>query len=350
MVAERHFGLLRLLWIIAALFIWLSQPSAVLLAAPEAPDAGVQVIYNPPSCLFPTTPWDPAAQAAFEQAAAVWDALLVSDQLLRIHACWASHASLGVLGYGGTTFLHADFDNAPLAGTLYPAALANALAGSDLNDDDGWDSDGDGDDMDVEIVATFDSQAEWDFSTDGVIAKDKFEFFSVVLHELGHALGITGGLLVDGVKGWWWNTMPNVYDRFAEDAAGISLLDTTTYPDGSAELAQVLQSGAIYFDGPFARDANGGERVPLYAPAQYSSSTYHHLDDAFDGTVDALMTPNRWAGESYRHPGWVALGLLRDMGWTVADDGGPDPDPGTDPEPNPDTGTPLKVYVPVIRR
>jgi hypothetical protein len=148
----------------------------------------------------------------------------------------------------------------------------------------------------------------------------------VALHELGHGLGFAGGLLVDSGQGRWLNPQPAVYDRFTEDATGVSLLDASVYPDSSAALAGALQSGALFFDGPAARAANGGQRVPIYAPAQFSlGSSYAHLDDSFAATPNGLMTHEASDGESLLHPGWVTLGIFQDMGWAISDDGGPAP-------------------------
>lgn len=81
------------------------------------------------------------------------------------------------LARGAPTGYTADFINAPVPGTYYPAALANALAGRDL--DPGQ--------SDIRIV--FDGQASWSFATDGEPQAGQVDFVSVALHELGHGLG-----------------------------------------------------------------------------------------------------------------------------------------------------------------
>src|ERR1043165_4595669 len=73
---------------------------------------------------------------AFQFAANIWGATLNSSVTITIQASWASlgcSASSGTLGAAGTNSLFANFTNAPQTNTWYPGALANALAGSDLN-------------------------------------------------------------------------------------------------------------------------------------------------------------------------------------------------------------------------
>jgi uncharacterized repeat protein (TIGR02543 family) len=81
-------------------------------------------------------------------------------------------------------------------------------------------------------------------------------------------------------------------------------------------LASQLTSGSVYFDGPHANAANGGSRVRLYAPGTWApGSSYSHLDDDFNGTVNAMMTYSVDYGESIHDPGLVTMGILHDNGW-----------------------------------
>src|SRR5580765_8043726 len=74
---------------------------------------------------------------AFQHAAEIWSARLDSNVPIRIRAQFISLGA-GVLGSAGPVSVVRDFPNAPLPGTWYHVALANALAGVDLlpaNDD-----------------------------------------------------------------------------------------------------------------------------------------------------------------------------------------------------------------------
>jgi len=98
--------------------------------------------------------WPTGAQAAFSYAASIWGTLLNSTVPIRINACWAN-LGYGVLGHSAPETLHRGFSGAPVADTWYAAALANALAGSDLNDIDGSDADGYSGDADADMEIAY---------------------------------------------------------------------------------------------------------------------------------------------------------------------------------------------------
>jgi fibronectin type 3 domain-containing protein len=107
---------------------------------------------------------------------------------------------------------------------------------------------------------------------------------------------------------------PYIYDRFTENEAGTPLLSLGS---PSAELTVALTSSA-YFDGANANAANGGSRVPLYTPNPWKpGSSYSHVAQSFDGTVNALMTYSVSPQEMIHDPGPVAKGILRDIGWSL---------------------------------
>ena len=108
---------------------------------------------------------------------------------------------------------------------------------------------------------------------------------------------------------------PTIYDVKLENAGGTQVID---FPNYSISLLDVLTSEAVYFDGPNARAANGGNRVSLFAPATYDQgSSISHLAETYNGTADALMTYSLPLGESIHDPGTVAIGILEDLGWPI---------------------------------
>jgi len=158
------------------------------------------------------------------------------------------------------------------------------------------------------------------------VTSPQLDFVSVVLHELGHGLGFGGSMMIEesicgaGMGCWGWLMgYPFIYDRFSEDGAGDSLIDTGVYPNPSTELAAALKSGSLYFDGEKAAAANGGISVPIYAPSVWISvSSYSHLDYAtYYGSPNSLMTYHLTAWDAFHDPGPVTRGLFRDLGWDV---------------------------------
>ena len=69
---------------------------------------------------------------AFEYAASLWAKRLSSAVPIRIRAQFTALGA-NVLGSAGPVQVFRDFPNAPLPGTWYHVALANALAGEDLS-------------------------------------------------------------------------------------------------------------------------------------------------------------------------------------------------------------------------
>jgi PKD repeat protein len=210
-----------------------------------------------------------------------------------------------------------DFSNAPQSNTWYPVATANKLANVDLSP------------ASADIGASFSkTYSSWYFGTDAVTPASKINFVSVVLHELGHGLGFFGSMRLDNGSGsvecqgtagegcYGYSGFPVIYDRLTESGPGTPLLD---FSNNSTELGDQLTSNAVYFDSPNANAANGGSRVPLYAPAFWSQgSSYSHLAESYNNTPHALMTYSISRGETIHNPGSVTLCMFNDMGWTVA--------------------------------
>ena len=253
--------------------------------------------------------WPSEARNAFSYAAGIWETLVSSSVPIEIDACWADLGA-GYLGYA-TALYRRNFSGAPTSNTWYPLALANARSGIDL----------DLGDADMYVTVNRGLGAAWYFGTDGSTPFTQYDFASVVLHEIAHGLGFAGSMNVSGGSGsWGWWSDPISYDRFTQDGAGNSLINTAVYPNPSATLGGALTSNEVWFDGPRANAANGGARVKLYAPATWQAgSSYSHLDEDFNGTENSLMTYSLRFGESNHSPGPVGLGVLEDVGWATGD-------------------------------
>lgn len=113
---------------------------------------------------------------------------------------------------------------------------------------------------------------------------------------------------------------PLIFDRFAVNGAGQSLLDTNLFPNPSSALAAQLTSGNVAFNGPNANAANSGIPPRLYAPNPWEQgSSFSHLDeDTYPpGDVNSLMTPKLSLGESVHTPGPITRGIFSDLGWGI---------------------------------
>jgi hypothetical protein len=264
----------------------------------------------------------PAAQAAFQAAVDIWATEVSSSVPIVVNATFSDLGGSGgsgiLLGQAGPVSISANFAGNTRANTWFPGPIANALSGIDRNGPT------------EEIDAQFNNNAAvgWYFGTDGLTPSGKVDFETVVLHELGHGLGFIGSAQYSAGVGSIGQTpsggstpFPFIYDANVVDGAGISILDSGTYPNPSTALGSLLTSNNLFWDGSQAKGWNSGVRPKLHAPATFSQgSTYSHLDEATypPGTPNSLMTPVLNTMESIHAPGRIMLGMFTDMGWTVA--------------------------------
>jgi hypothetical protein len=246
----------------------------------------------------------PAARAAaLERALAIWARRIGSPVPITIEARFAP-AAAGLLASAGPNFIWRDFEGAPDRSTWYADALANRLAGRQMEPGE------------PDIVASFNSIQDWHFGS-GPVPAGKYDFTSVALHEIGHGLGFLG--LASVTRGMGQVRLfgyPSAYDRFVENEAGRSLVRdfaTKTKPLGAQ-----LQGGNLFFDSALVRAANDDARPRLYAPNPFDPGSSHsHLDEAAypPGEPDSLMTPALGRGETIHRAGPIALAILATIGW-----------------------------------
>ena len=255
------------------------------------------------------TPPD-GAVTTLDYAADIWGTLISSPVSIEVSACWTSSPICVGIACGDTTNHVRNFPQAPLVDTFYPIALANALAGQDLEP------------ATPDITLQFRAGVDWSFATD-VPQPGGTDFVAVALHELCHGLGFSGNMYESynigfcGNGPFSWYLCPTAYDRFAVDSEGVQLLSYIG-PDPRV-LGTKLKSDAN-FGGPNTVARNGGDPVKLYTPAVWDQgSSLSHLDPDTVGTGEnALMIPT-YSG-SIRSPGPLVRVMLQDMGWPQAND------------------------------
>jgi hypothetical protein len=255
------------------------------------------------------TGFTPAAQKAFQAAVDVWGSTLKSDVIINVNANFKNLGDPRILGSAGPTTLVKDFAHAPKPGTFYPIALANKLAGTDLEPSE--------DDIDANFNSTF---PNWYFGTDGLTPVGQYDFMSVVLHELGHGLGFIGSGSTDTGGTGSLNDPQFAYDLFVQNGSGQKVLDSAQFPNPSAKLGQEFTGQNLFFSGPLTNSAHIPPGLParLYAPTVWEDgSSYSHLDEATfpAGDPNSLMTPQLGMNESIHTPGGIVMSIFRDMGW-----------------------------------
>jgi hypothetical protein len=248
------------------------------------------------------------AKAAFQAAVDIWSVMLTTTVPIRVRAEFKP-LDPNVLGSAGPTTFSRNFSSAPKSDTWYAIALANKLQKSDLAPGKSH------------ISANFSSVfANWYYGTDGNTPPDKYDFMTVVLHELGHGLGFVGSMDVDrqGIGSWGLQGFPTIYDRFVQNASRQEILNTTLFPNSSRPLGGQLTSNRLFLSGTKIKVANSGRRVQIYAPIVWDpGSSFSHFNEVTfpAGNANSLMTPQFGLGESIQSPGAVGMALLQDLGW-----------------------------------
>ncbi len=276
-----------------------------------------------PSGGNPATTLGEARLIAFQYAAFLWGSCLTSAVQIKIDATLdplPGDAFSAVLGQAGATTVHRDFFNVPIANTWYPQALANSLAGADL------------DPATSDITAVFNSDVDggilgatdWYYGLDGMPGTD-IDFVSVVLHELGHGLGFqTFANLATGAK---FMTRDDTYLRHLECHGSIpsgygagtnaqrvacSIADPNLHWLGGNTLTAAT---ALPLTGGFP---GGHVRMHGPNPLEPGSSVSHFSIAAFP---NQLMEP---AYTGANHSVGLALPLMQDIGWTLQPKNGTD--------------------------
>jgi cysteine-rich repeat protein len=254
---------------------------------------------------------------ASEYAAGIWSSILKSSVEITVGASFnplSCGESSAVLGLAGPETAHRDFVNAPMPATWYPQALANSLAGMDL------------DPTSNDIFMVFNSAIGttcafpnvWYHGLDGGAAEDEIDLVTVILHELAHGLGfltyvgISSGTKLAGADDTYMLNLEDhstgmLYPDMSDQERRTANTDTDDlHWVGSA----VVAGGGGLFGG---RDPVSGH-VEMYAPnpAKLGSSVYH-FSTALE--PDEVMEPFY---TNVNHDVGLAKQLMVDLGWPLS--------------------------------
>lgn len=240
------------------------------------------------------------AKKEVQAAVDVWAANFASTVTINIDASWGRSSSWGILGSARPGSFYSGFSGAPDPSLWYTSALANALAGKDL------------DKANPEMIIQVNSSAGWNTRGDGMPSNNEYDLESVFLHEIAHGLGFLSNDAYDTFYGIASLDQPTPFDAYAQTGDGRRLADL---PSPSLELGRALTSELVW-SGPLGIKANNGVKPKLYTPSRYQSgSSTSHLDEAtFSKTgLDSVMTPNLDPGEIFKEPGPLLLAMMEDM-------------------------------------
>lgn len=186
-------------------------------------DAGTTVGLNDPTPALPNG-GNPGLtigeqrRIAYQYAMDQWGAVLQSDVEIKVYASFARlscTATGATLGQAGTNWVVENFPNSQ-PNMQYPSALGDALAGVDLvpDPDDPADisSRFNGDIGKPDCLA---GSGGWYYGLDGRTPAGRINFLNVVMHELGHGLGVQG--FINTTTGTFYQGIPDIYTSTAYD-------------------------------------------------------------------------------------------------------------------------------------
>lgn len=240
----------------------------------------------------------PAVQAAID----VWANNFPSTVPINVTTNWIKQPGAGVLASATPGKYFNGFAGAPDKTLWYPSALANSLAGKDV------------DPSHAEVTIKINSTVSSAFylGTDGNCPTGQYDLETILIHEIAHGLGFLSDNSFDTFFQFGSIEEPTPFDAYAQLPDGRRLMDV---PSPSLELGKVLRHQLVW-SGSNAVNANGGVKPSLYAPATYEdgSSVSHLNESSFAGSgANALMTPNLAAGEVIHEPGPLLLAMFDDM-------------------------------------
>lgn len=168
-----------------------------------------------PEGLNPGTTLGEQRTLAYLFAADLWGAVLESDATIYVGASFqplACTPTSGTLGSAGTTFVFTDFAPGVVPDTWYSSALADSLAGTDLNP--GFIDINSRFNGDIGVNPNCLTGSDWYYGLDGNTPAGKINFLNVVMHEIGHGLGFQG---FTNSAGGFFSGRQDIYSTFAYD-------------------------------------------------------------------------------------------------------------------------------------
>jgi hypothetical protein len=249
---------------------------------------------------FTTTP--SIYHAAINAAVEVWSQNFVSQVPVKVKVYWGRQSSSAILASAAPGKFHTNFKNIPDNDLWYASALADAIAGEDIEPTI--------EEVTIRINST--NAPILYLGTDGNCPSNKYDLVSMILHEMGHGLGFLSNADYDDLYGYGSIQQPTPYDAYAQLPDGRRLMDLDS---PSLELGEAMTQPLVW-SGANGIRANNGIKPLLYTPKKYEGgSSVSHLDeDTFANSPrDAVMSPNLKMGEVFHLPGPLLIAMFEDL-------------------------------------
>jgi len=174
-----------------------------------------------------------------QAAGQIWADLIVSSVDIQVSAQFNS-LSCSILGSTGPGPAIKDFPGAPVAGTWFHSAVADAIVGTD------------------QAPGSADFVIQYNSDWDGVACPSTFYYglnpapvgtsslYSTVLHEMAHGLGFAS--FVNPATGSWWGATPDIFGVYTLDmTSGLHWSEMATATD---RRNSAINTGNLVWDGP----------------------------------------------------------------------------------------------------
>ncbi len=125
------------------------------------------------------------SKASIQRAIDIWSENFVSKVPINVNVTWTKAPNSTILASASAKNIFSNFNGAPDKTLYYPSALANALAGVDL------------DIAEPELEINVTTGDFWYYGLDGKCPSSKYDLVSVILHEMAHGLGFMSGTYYD---------------------------------------------------------------------------------------------------------------------------------------------------------
>ena len=174
-----------------------------------------------------------AEQLAVQAAIDVWSDNWSSSTPVNVVANFVPEGTSGILASASPVSFFHNFPSAPDSTLWYASAMANAIAGKDL------------DPASPEISININSTMANAFylGTDGNCPSNLYDLESIILHEVAHGLGFLSNDSYDRFSGYGSIDQPTPFDAYAQTPDGGRLMDMAS---PSIALGKALQNTLVW--------------------------------------------------------------------------------------------------------
>jgi hypothetical protein len=145
-------------------------------------------------------------QPAINGAVDVWAQNFASKVPIKVRVLWERQSNSGILASAAPGKFHTNFKNIPDADLWYASALADAIAGEDIEPTI----------PEITIRINSTNGPMLYLGTDGNCPSNKYDLKSMILHEMAHGLGFLSNADYDDLYGYGSIQQPTPFDAYTQ--------------------------------------------------------------------------------------------------------------------------------------